>query len=106
MTDKIDDIRMRVANFPNPTDTENWRSGYLEFASHAHQDMMTLLDEIDRLHDICKREAYDAGYSDALFDGIQGEPLHPCQCACCVSEYQRGWTAGELALDAEMEDDE
>ncbi len=35
MTDKIDDIRMRVANFPNPTDTENWRSGCYSMAYRA-----------------------------------------------------------------------
>lgn len=65
-----------------------------------------LLAEIDRLHSILKRLAYEAGQSDALFDGIQGDPPHPCPCDECVAEYQRGWTDGELELDAEMDGDE
>ena len=63
-----------------------------------------LLAEIDRLHAILKRLAYDAGYSDALFDGIETET--DCQCEECGKEYRRGWDDGESKLANEMDGDE
>jgi hypothetical protein len=35
-------------------------------------------------------DAWQCGYNDAMYDGIDMASELPCQCAHCLSEYQRG----------------
>jgi hypothetical protein len=106
--DELQEIRKRAAAITaanNNDELTPWEhdDAFMEFAEYAQYDMPKLLDEIDRLHAILKKLAHADGVSDALFDGVHSEPY--CDCAECMAEYQRGWEAGMLDLDDEMEGD-